>query len=329
MAPADYFSPDYPTARARFRQAVLRAQGLLVPLELAAQGPRGEDLAIDVAWFGAPRPVRALVHSSGIHGVEGFAGSAIQLQWVAEGLPRLPPDAAVVLVHVLNPFGMAWLRRVNENNVDLNRNFLGPGQAFVGAPEGYAQLDSLLNPPTPPSPELFYLRTGWLIARRGMATLKQTVAGGQYVNPQGLFYGGAALEPGPDAIERFVRQRLGGVQKLVAVDVHTGLGRFGVDTLLVGAPNDRADLVTRMRAVFGNRVSSMDPERGPAYGVRGIYEAMYPRLLGGERSVRGRAVDVEVVGAPRFELGTSCSQSRRATGLRHAPTQGQATRIIP
>jgi hypothetical protein len=28
----------------------------------------------------------------------------------------------------------------------------------------------------------------------------------------------------------------------------------------------------------------------------------------------------EVVGAPRFELGTSCAQGRRATRLRYAPT---------
>jgi hypothetical protein len=27
-----------------------------------------------------------------------------------------------------------------------------------------------------------------------------------------------------------------------------------------------------------------------------------------------------VVGAPRFELGTSCAQGRRATRLRYAPT---------
>ena len=27
-----------------------------------------------------------------------------------------------------------------------------------------------------------------------------------------------------------------------------------------------------------------------------------------------------LVGAPRFELGTSCSRSKRATSLRHAPT---------
>jgi hypothetical protein len=28
-----------------------------------------------------------------------------------------------MLIHALNPFGFAWLRRVNEANVDLNRNF--------------------------------------------------------------------------------------------------------------------------------------------------------------------------------------------------------------
>ena len=28
---------------------------------------------------------------------------------------------------------------------------------------------------------------------------------------------------------------------------------------------------------------------------------------------------VELIGAPGFEPGTSCSQSRRATGLRHTP----------
>jgi hypothetical protein len=29
-----------------------------------------------------------------------------------------------------------------------------------------------------------------------------------------------------------------------------------------------------------------------------------------------------LVGAPRFELGTSCAQGRRATRLRYAPTVG-------
>ena len=33
-------------------------------------------------------------------------------------------DYCIVFIHIINPYGMAWNRRVNEYNVDLNRNFL-------------------------------------------------------------------------------------------------------------------------------------------------------------------------------------------------------------
>ena len=138
---AKYFSPNYVTARTQFRNAVEKADGRLNALQLDAKGPNGEDLTIDIAWFGAEKPKRVLVHSSGLHGVEAFAGSAIQLQWLDEGIPSMPEDSALVMVHVLNPFGMSWLRRFNENGVDLNRNFLGAGETYEGAPEGYDLLD--------------------------------------------------------------------------------------------------------------------------------------------------------------------------------------------
>ena len=274
-----YFSPDYVTARTRFRQAVDRAGGRVTSLELTARGPAGEDLTIDIAWFGADRPTRAFVHSSGVHGVEAFMGSAIQLQWLAEGLPEMPEEAAIVLVHVINPFGMAWLRRFNENNVDLNRNFLGPDEAYAGAPDGYAALDSFLNPPSPPSRDLFYLRAGWLILRVGLPALRQAIAGGQYVNPKGLFFGGASLEEGPERLHRYARDRLADVSHLVVVDVHTGLGPFAVDTLLVHAADQGDPLFLKMQETFGDRVSSMDPDRGPAYRVQGSYDTMFSRAL--------------------------------------------------
>src|SRR6185503_8493082 len=130
----------------------------------------------------------ALVHSSGLHGVEGFAGSAIQLQ-LLDNLPALAPDTALVLVHILTPYGMAWLRRVNENNVDLNRNFRGD-EPYSGAPPAYAKLNSFLNPASPPSADLYYAKAVFLILRYGMAALKQSVVGGQYEYPKGLFFGG-------------------------------------------------------------------------------------------------------------------------------------------
>ena len=274
-----YFSHDYLTARVRFRQAAELAGGRLTLLELAAKGPGGEDLTIDVAWFGAKQPRRATIHSSGVHGVEAFAGSAIQLQWLDQGIPEIPADSAIVLVHVLNPYGMAWLRRFNEHSVDLNRNFLGHGDVYEGAPDGYDKLDSFLNPPSPPAWEPFYPYVGWLILKHGMATLRQTVAGGQYVNPKGIFFGGAVLEEGPRSFQRYVQRHLADVERLVVVDVHTGLGPFGVETLLVNAADEGDPLFAQMRETLGERVSSMDPKRGPAYRVRGSYDTLFPRVL--------------------------------------------------
>src|ERR1051326_2712065 len=131
-AATSYFSPDYFSARDRFRRAAAQAGATTHALPLSAKGPQGESLVTDIAWFGAASPRRVLVHSSGLHGVEGFAGSAIQLQ-LLDNVPVPPADTAIVVVHILNPYGMAWLRRVNENNVDLNRNFRSNG-SYAGAP---------------------------------------------------------------------------------------------------------------------------------------------------------------------------------------------------
>ena len=177
-----------------------------------------------------------------------------------------------------NPYGMAWLRRVNEHNVDLNRNFLGPDETYTGAPDGYQDLDDCLNPAGRPGFELFHLRAGGLILRHGIRTLKQTVAGGQYVNPRGLFFGGQALEEGPRAFRRFVEHRLSGVEHVVVVDVHTGLGSFGEQTLLVNADETDPE-VSRLRDAFGDGVASLDPGRGPAYRVRGSYDTLYDGAL--------------------------------------------------
>src|SRR5262245_66428486 len=105
-----YFSPDYFTARDRFREYAARAGARLEALPLKVKGSQGRDLTIDIAWLGSATPDRLIVHSSGLHGVEGFAGSAIQLQ-LLNNSPALPANAAFIVVHILNPYGMAWLRR--------------------------------------------------------------------------------------------------------------------------------------------------------------------------------------------------------------------------
>jgi len=273
-----YFSENYAQARRRFLDMAAGAGGRLEVLPLDAKDPNGEALGIDIASFGAAAPRRVLVHSSGLHGVEGFAGSAIQLQFL-DALPKLPEGCGIVLAHVLNPYGMAWLRRVNEHNVDLNRNFRIDG-SHSGAPPAYAKLDAFLNPRTPPAFDFFLLRAALLIQRYGMSALKQSVVGGQYEYPNGLFFGGKQSEQGPRVYEAFLRQRLATAEKAIVIDVHTGLGKFGEDLLLV----DRQDYA-RLSKVFGNRVTALEPEDTVAYRIDGGLESMVFRAVTNTRPI--------------------------------------------
>ena len=273
-----YFSPDYVGARQRFREAVDASGGRLDSLKLAATGPQGDDLTIDVAWLGSKKPRRVFIHSSGLHGVEAFAGSAIQLQRLEEGFPKLPEDAAIVLVHVLNPYGMAWRRRFNENNVDLNCNFRSPLDKTASAPPHWQEVDAFLNPPTPPSKDHFYPRTALLMVRYGFQSLKQTVAGGQALNPKGLFFVGRTVEEGTTKFQAYIQERLTSVERIVAIDVHTGLGSYGQDRLLVDAAEERESVNRAMRFVYGERLQQLNGD-SVAYPVQGAQHHMYYRLF--------------------------------------------------
>jgi hypothetical protein len=214
-----------------------------------------------------------LVLSSGIHGVEGFLGSAVQLGVLEDWIGRKGslPAARCVLLHGLNPFGFAWRRRVNERNVDLNRNLLRDGEAFAGSPRGYAGLDTLLNPKRPPSRrEPVTLKFLLAIARYGMPALKEAVASGQYDYPQGLFYGGGRPSRLNDVLSRHFDAWLGNSSQVMHLDFHTGLGDRAACKLLVDYPLSEAQH-RRLSAWFGPDVFEVLDSQGVAYPVRGSF----------------------------------------------------------
>jgi len=274
----DFFSPDYRTARERFRVAAQAAGAALHALALDATGPGGDALTIDIAWLGDQRARDIVLHTSGLHGVEAFAGSAIQLA-LLEQPPALKAGALVVM-HVLNPYGMAWLRRANENNVDLNRNFLGDGESWSGAPELYRRVDRVLNPPSPPAFDFFYLQALLLALRHGFYPLKQAVAQGQYEFPRGLFFGGSELQQGPRRCLEWLGRNLSRAQYVFALDVHTGLGRWGEDTLLP-EPGAGATSSARLGKALERTLIDVTRDDTVAYVVRGGMGSMLPRALPG------------------------------------------------
>src|SRR5262249_44942823 len=89
------------------------------------RGPDGGELFTDIARIGAADVEAMLVMISATHGVEGFCGSAAQIDWMRRGgASRLPKGVGVLLIHAINPYGFAWLRRTTHENVDLNRNWI-------------------------------------------------------------------------------------------------------------------------------------------------------------------------------------------------------------
>jgi predicted deacylase len=243
------FAPDYLSARDRFRRL---APERIDSLPISVRGPGGEPLTIDIAWIGATEARRILLVTSGLHGIEGFAGSAMQCALLSDP-PAMAPSCALVLVHALNPWGFAHLRRVNENNVDLNRNFLAAGEDRAGMPPLYATLDPLLNPRSPPAADAFLLRMAAYIARYGFAACRQAIAEGQYEIAHGLFYGGQQLEEGPARVVDWLRRSMPQASRVLVLDLHTGLGRFGVQTLLA-EPDMPAERAARLGRLLTARV---------------------------------------------------------------------------
>ncbi len=267
----DVFASNYVQARARFQRAALATGCELSTYPIDGAAPTGESLTVDVAHKGSRSPRTALVVSSGTHGVEGFFGSAVQCA-LLEGLLRsatLRDHTAVVLIHAVNPYGFAWRRRVNEDNVDLNRNFLLPGQPFAGTPAAYGELDSLLNPRRAPTRlDPFLLMAGIEVLRRGFPALKNAVAQGQYDFPEGIFYGGS----GPSRTQRILAEHapawLGTPERVVHLDLHTGLGPWGSYALCPDLPST-SPRVAQLRLEFGAKnVQGYEPS-GVLYEIRG------------------------------------------------------------
>jgi hypothetical protein len=174
----------------------------------------------------------------------------------------------VILVHVLNPFGMAWCRRVNEHNVDLNRNFPGNSNDWSGVPPLYRRVNRLLNPATPPGFDFFSLRALTRVMLHGFRTLKQAVAEGQYEYERGLFYGGKRVERGPQLFLDWISKNLHTAEQLLSIDVHTGLGPRGEQTLLAGSASN-ATPASKLGDGLGREVVAPARNGESTYSIRG------------------------------------------------------------
>jgi Protein of unknown function (DUF2817) len=241
---------DYAEARGRFLDAALAAGARLTRHDHPRTGPTGEALATDVAVVGAPDAPNRLLVISGTHGVEGFGGSLCQTRWLLEG-GSVPDGLALVFVHAINPYGFAWIRRVNEDNVDLNRNCIDFSAALPDNP-GYDKLAAALVPPTwdAESQQATAEQLLGFASEHGFEALQIAISAGQYRHPTGVFFGGRHPVWSQRTLEAVARETLGDAQRVAVLDLHTGLGPFGTGELIASHPD--ADGKDRLGRWYGD-----------------------------------------------------------------------------
>ncbi len=253
-----FFAQSYAQARGKFIAAA-EAAGLDVHAHRhPLLGRDGEELAMDVVRCGPADAPAVLIVSSGCHGVEGFCGSGVQGALLADADFRRAARAAgvaVLYVHALNPYGFSWWRRVTHENVDLNRNWQDFSVPLPANPE-YDRIAHLLLPATwPPSADNEAALAAY--ARQyGERAWQTALSAGQYVHPEGLFYGGHNPTWSQQTLRHVLQEHGRRCVRLGWIDLHTGLGPSGVGERIFACRDDAAALA-RARRWWGQGVTSI------------------------------------------------------------------------
>jgi len=299
------FYRAYKPCRTAFVEAVTALQAtnaLKVTLggyDFALRGPEKETLRTDYCLLSrSSQDKKLLLVTTGVHGCELYAGSAVIRAFLSRlaAEPRLLPlGTSLAVVHAVNPFGAAWARRENINNIDLNRNFvqnieskadfslLDPKrQAF------YTQYGYLLDCSKPVS--FRFLRSIALRMRLGEQELIDILLPGQRQFPNLLFYGGNTLQEEAIQLTNLLNTHLFPqthlFSQVIHLDLHTALGPWGQSTLIAANEEslspikERKDL-EKLRHVIGKDLFP---------GIEGDLISNLPSLLKHVSGVEWRAL---------------------------------------
>jgi hypothetical protein len=287
MQISDYFSANYAAARENFRNAAATASAALERYHNPATGPDALALSTETAWLGPRNAERVLVIMSGTHGVETFSGSAIQVGLLQSGIAEeVAKDVGLLLIHAINPSGFAWIRRVTEGNIDLNRNFIDHGRPYPKNP-GYDALHDAICP-TDWSEAARAAADAKLLAygaKHGAMALQTAITMGQYVHDKGVFYGGLAPSWSNRTFREILTRNASAARHVGFIDLHTGLGPYGIGEIINNHSLDHSGFA-RIKDWFGGEATSSEDGSSSSAPVAGdtnigLDEALPRAAVGG------------------------------------------------
>ena len=192
-----------------------------------------DNLYIDNFYIPAEKENKNLiVLTTGVHGMEGYIGSVmldVFFEEIYDGLDK--DDTGVLVVANVNPYGMKYMRRYNENNVDLNRNFIMDWERFdLSSNKDYPKVQSFLEPVGKIGNAFwhevgFYLSLAKEAIFTGADVISDALLTGQYESPQGVYYGGTGDEASTAYLKGVFNDCLDGeYENIVHIDIHSGYG---------------------------------------------------------------------------------------------------------
>ncbi len=220
---------NYPQFRNRFLDNSFANRFSIINIQLS------KELYIDISFKVVDPKLDWVVHISGNHGIEGYIGSMIQSQ-ALEDFTFQNFGKNILFVHALNPYGMKYFRRMNSENIDLNRNALSDNERvelrsrdtfrkYIDWNQSknyllfiWKTLNTLL--------QLRKLGIGWK-----KASLE--IAQGQLVDKGSLFFCGENLSDELKLLKFHLEQIIEPTKKVSVIDVHSGLGDFMKESLIV------------------------------------------------------------------------------------------------
>lgn len=245
--------PAYTLYRNRFLETAKRHGARLEHHLHPLKGPEGEDLYTDVAVFARPGTRKWLVSVSGTHGVEGYYGSMCQSAYLdtLAAAGRLDGEVGLLMVHLINPWGTAWKRRVNEDNIDLNRNYLDFGRPLPENP-GYEAIHELFTVASAHQEGRRRTEEVWAgkVREVGYTQLMNVLGAGQYRHPDGLHFGGMKPAWSNTTLRAIVGQYLSDCTDAISFDLHTGAGDFGHPMLMAIAEREYPGMADAQR-IYG------------------------------------------------------------------------------
>ncbi|HNW26964.1 MAG TPA: M14 family metallopeptidase [Spirochaetota bacterium] len=254
----NYFKNNYRDCRVSFQanaQKVAARYDFAVRGSVAVPGGADKDLAMDYVYVPATKSKeKLLIITAGLHGIEGYAGSAVLDLFFKEVFPSMNCDATGVIVfHAVNPYGMKHFWRATEDNIDLNRNCMNDPKLYEIKNEGYARLRGFLDPEGKASAGIFAgaavtLKMIWYNLTMGKKDFMQAALSGQHEFPKGIFYGGKKPAPQIAEMTRILSPIMARYRFAAHIDLHTGYGRRGSLHLFLTPLDDKKNRI--MESLF-------------------------------------------------------------------------------